>query len=63
MARFSIGLSGLSVISFQSLGLMRTANLLGSKVGRLTMASTSPVRGSSATTAPFLPSMASSATA
>ena len=54
MARFSMGLSGLSAISFQSLDLMRTANLLGSKVGRLTMASTSPVRGSSATTAPFL---------
>src|ERR1035438_6779890 len=57
-----MGCSGLSRISFQSLDLMRTANLLGSKVGRLTMASTSPDRGSSATTEPFLPCIASSAT-
>ena len=42
---------------------MRTENLLGSKVGRLTMASTSPLRGSSATMAPLRPSSTSSATA
>ena len=30
------------MISFQSFGLIRTANLFGSNVGRLTMASTSP---------------------
>ena len=35
--------------------LIRAANLFGSKVGRLTMASTSPVRGSSATTAALRP--------
>src|ERR1035438_8704452 len=57
-----MGSWGLSRISRQSLVLMRTANLLGSKAGRDTMASTSPDRGSSATTEPFLPSMANSAT-
>ena len=63
MARFRNGFPGSPDISFQSADLIRTVNLLGSKVGRDTIANTSPVRGSSATTAPFLPSMASSATA
>src|SRR5438105_2854981 len=40
---------------------MRTAKLLGSKVGRLTMARISPLRGSIATMAPFLSAMACSA--
>ncbi len=42
---------------------MRTAKSLGSKVGRLIIASTSPVRPSSATTAPALSAMSASAMA
>ena len=58
----SNGLSGSLVSSFQSADLMRTANLLGSKLGRDTIARISPVLGLSATTAPRLPCMPSSAT-
>src|SRR5947209_13263042 len=53
MARFSRGRSGSSFRRFQSSRGIRTAKRLESGAGWLTMASTSPVRGSSATTAPL----------
>ena len=61
MALFSSGLSGSVTSLFHSPREIRTAKLLGSKVGRLTIARISPVRGSIAIMAPFLPSIASSA--
>ncbi|MCY1381879.1 hypothetical protein D9M69_698390 [compost metagenome] len=51
-ARFSSGLSGDSVSAFQFSVSMPSTNRLGSNVGLLTKASTSPVLGSMATSAP-----------
>src|SRR5580704_1081057 len=61
MALFRSGCSSSLTSLFHSSREMRTAKSLGSNVGRLTMARISPLRGSMATMAPFLPSRASSA--
>ena len=61
MALFRSGWFSSVTSLFHSPRETRTANSLGSKDGRLTMARISPVRGSMATIAPFFPSRASSA--
>ena len=52
MALFMSGFMGSLMSCFHSLGSMRLAKSLGSNEGWLTIAKTSPVRGSRATTAP-----------
>ena len=52
IARFCSGSSGFSSSSAHSLWLMRRANWLGSKAGRLAMTKISPLRASKAIIAP-----------
>ncbi len=62
MARLSIGVAGSALSATHSLLAKPATNLLGSYTGELAIASTSPFRGSSATTEPLRPSSPSSAT-